>query len=155
DRCWRREKHHGFANTNCFAMDRVAFSRPTPPKTRAVVEARHAGPQLTVETRAFPGRAGLSPYNKEMPVVLGVNPAVVVDGSWRIGCTNGQLLEDTLNLHTSLPDGVEIAVFAVGVDHAVSVYHRGIHAPLKAVGMVGNARDGAVGIAGAALGVGV
>ena len=60
-----------------------------------------------------------------------------------------------LNEGASLADGVEIAVFTVGINHAICVHHRCVHAPFKTVGMVGNAGYAAVRIARAAQGVGV
>src|SRR5262245_49186914 len=99
--------------------------------------------------------ARLSSYNKKMPIVLGIDPSIAVDRSRSIGCANGKLLEDVLNQNTALADGVEVAVFAVGVDRTVGIHHSGVHAPLKAVGMVGNTGDCPIRIACAALGVGV
>src|SRR6476646_4411987 len=91
---------------------------------------------------------GLSSYDKKMPIILGVNSSRAVQGSGSIGRANGELLEDVLKHHASLANGVEVSIFAVGVDGAVGVHHRGVHAPLKAVGMVGNAGDAPIGIAG-------
>ena len=90
-----------------------------------------------------------------MAIVLRIDPAVVVQRGRSISGANGELLEDVLNQDTSLPDGVEIAILAVGIDSAICVHHGRIDAPFKAVRMVGNAGQTAVSIAGAALGVGV
>ena len=77
---------------------------------------------------------------------------------WTRACkpqANGKLLEDMLNEGASLSNGVEIAVFTVGINHTICVHHGRVHAPLKAIGMVGNASNGSVRIARATLGVGV
>src|SRR5258708_113517 len=101
---------------------------------------------------SVPGRMpGLSSCDEEMPVVLGVNPSRAVQGRGSIGRAKGELLEDLLNQDTSLANRVKISIFAVGVDRSVRVHHGGIHAPFKSVGMVGNAGDGPIGIASAAL----
>src|SRR5258708_23212426 len=101
---------------------------------------------------AVPGRMpGLSSYDEEMPVVLGVNPSRAVQGRGSIGRAKGELLEDLLNQDTSLANPVKISIFAVGVDRSVRFHHGGIPAPFKSVGMVVNAGDSPSGIPTTAL----
>src|SRR5580765_4017551 len=90
-----------------------------------------------------------------MPIVLGVNPSIAVNGSGSISRANGELLEDVLNQDAALPDSVEVAVFAIGINHAVRIHHCSVHAPFKAVRIGSLAADGPIRIASAALGVGV
>src|SRR5256885_12633100 len=97
---------------------------------------------------------GLPSYNKKVPIVLRIDSSVGVHGCRSISRTNSKLLEDVLNERASLANGVEVAVFAIGIGHAIGIHHGCVHAPLKTVGMVGNAGDRPIRIAGAALGVG-
>src|SRR5258708_11841135 len=88
-----------------------------------------------------------------MAIVLRIDPAVVVQRGRSISGANGELLEDVLNQDTSLPNSVEVTVFTVGVDCAVGIHHGGIHAPLKAVRVVGNAGNRSISITGTGLSV--
>src|SRR5882672_1554725 len=90
-----------------------------------------------------------------MPIVSGVNSSIAIERSGRVRRAYGQLLEDVLHQDAALANCVEVTVFTVGIDHAVPVHRSGIHAPFKTVGMVGDAADRPVRIAGATLRVGV
>src|SRR5437868_393109 len=71
--------------------------------------------------------------HEQVPVVLRVDAALLVDRERRVGRAQRLLEEDPALLHAPLADGVEPAVLAVGVDRAVAVDHRRVHAPLEAV----------------------
>src|SRR5260370_585896 len=98
---------------------------------------------------------GLFADDEQPAVVLRVDPPFGIHRGRRIGGADGELLEDALQEDAALPNGIEVAVFAVGIDHAISVHDSGVHAPLEAVGMVRLATQRAVRVPGAALRVGV
>src|SRR5712692_6150789 len=96
----------------------------------------------------------LLPYHEQVTGVLAVNLAVWAHRSGRVRRSQRQLLEDLLLQSSSLVDGVQVAILAVDVDHAIGVYGVAVDTPFKAVRMVGDAGDGAVGIASATFRVG-
>src|SRR6266481_2005489 len=79
--------------------------------------------------------------NKQMAVVLGIYPSFGVQRGRRVRRSDGQLLEDALQEDASLADGVQVAVFAVGVYHAVGIDDGRVHAPFEAIRMVGLATE--------------
>src|SRR5882724_4495895 len=98
-------------------------------------EARRSGPQFQDKRAdlAVPEIRVLSSYNKQVPIVLGINPAIVVERCRSVCGPYGKLLEDVLNQDTSLSDRVEVSILAIGIDRAICVHHRRVHAPFKAV----------------------
>src|SRR5258708_111520 len=76
----------------------------------------------------------LPAYDEQVTVILGVNSPPGIHRSRRISGADGQLLEDALHEDTSLPDRVQVAVFTIGVYHAVSIHDGRSHAPLDIIG---------------------
>jgi len=82
-----------------------------------------------------------------MPIVLGVDSSFAVQRSGSVGRSNGELLEDALEHDATLSNSIEISIFAIGIDHAIGIHHGSVHAPLKTIGMVGNAGNGPIRVA--------
>src|SRR5881397_3663794 len=68
--------------------------------------------------------------HKQMAGVLRVNFSVTAQRRRRVSRAQRQLLEDLLLQGPTLVDREQVAVFAVGVDHAVGVNRRSVDAPL-------------------------
>ena len=96
-------------------------------------------------------------HDEKYTIILRIDPAAEIDGHGCIGRTGCQVLEYILDQCSALSNGVEIAIFAVRVDHAIQVHYRRIHAPLKAVRMggVALATDCSIGVSRTALRAGV
>src|ERR1051326_121974 len=94
--------------------------------------------------------SSLVPCHEEMSGVLRIDAAGVVDRRRRVRGAESELLEEALLQRAALVDRVEIAVFAVRVDHAVRVDDEGIHAPLESFRVIAHARHVAVRVARAA-----
>src|ERR1017187_6945351 len=57
--------------------------------------------------------------HEQMSVVLRIDLAVAADGCRGVRRAEGQLLKDLIDERPALRDGEQVAVFAVGVHHAV------------------------------------
>src|ERR1700720_625380 len=74
--------------------------------------------------------------DEERAEVLGEDLAVRTDGDRRVGGADREVQEKRAGAQAAaLVDDVEVAVLAVGVDHAVAVDRRRVDAPLEAVRM--------------------
>ena len=93
--------------------------------------------------------------DEDSPEVLRVDPAGGVDRKRGVGRPNRPIQEDFLLQRPVPADGVEEAIFAVGVDDARGVDRRLVDAPLEAVGMIRDTGDRAVRVPLTAQGVGV
>src|SRR6266704_6011139 len=99
--------------------------------------------------------------DEQSALVLRINLAVRSNGQRGVRRAQRQIEENVLLQCAALRDRVQIAIFTVGVDYSLLIHHRSVDTPLEAdvlpliPGSIGNASNGAIGIAGAALIVGV
>src|SRR5438477_11444568 len=109
----------------------------------------------TMEALRRPGGKPLLPHNKQNALVLAVDLAVAAHGSRRVSRSQRQLLEDPLLQGATRVYGIQIAVLAVSVNHAVGIHRVAVHAPLEPFRMcVRDAGDRPIRLAGATIVVG-
>src|SRR5215471_14169803 len=72
-------------------------------------------------------------HDKKLALILRIDLSVGTEGRRSVSRPKGLLLKDLLLKCPSLINCVHVAVFTVGVDDSVSVYHRCIDAPLETV----------------------
>src|SRR5262249_39205797 len=95
--------------------------------------------------------------NKQRSLVFCIHLSIGTDRERSVSCAKREIQKQILPECSTLVDGIDIAIFTVGVHHSITVHHRCVDAPLEpnvhplVSGTVGDTRDAAIRIASACL----